>query len=334
MADQTSKKLVRDLFRLSELPRLPFIPWVSTFAARLEQISVKEMLSDPTTLSNSLENAQELFGYDAIISVFDPSLEAEACGCRIAWGAEGELPTVVGHPLMEGATIEDLAFSEIEKRGRLPIILESARRLSITKGKEVALIGVITGPLTLAAHLRGGIHEADASEGSGEVGALIGLAGKIAVRLCRVYCEMGMDIVAIVDENLGQSPPDLHREVASVMRTIRNIAGFYNAYSLVITRGCRQDNIGPILRLEADGMALAGDTGYKQIESSAPGHDRCLSISIPSSALLGTLAELRAALLDRIAMLGKRRLFLSTEWDVPYQTDPSNMHELVRAIRE
>lgn len=126
MADQTSKKLVRDLFRLSELPRLPFIPWVSTFAARLEQISVKEMLSDPTTLSKSLENAQKLFGYDAIISVFDPSLEAEACGCRIAWGAEGELPTVIGHPLMEGATIEDLDFSEIEKRGRLPIILESA----------------------------------------------------------------------------------------------------------------------------------------------------------------------------------------------------------------
>jgi hypothetical protein len=66
-ADISSKELVKDLFYFKDLPRPPFIPWISTFAAKLEQIPVEDMLSDPGLLSTALLNSQDLFGYDAIV---------------------------------------------------------------------------------------------------------------------------------------------------------------------------------------------------------------------------------------------------------------------------
>ena len=83
---QSSKDLIRGLFELRDLPKVPFIPWVGSFAAQLEQIQIEIMLSDAGSLSRALINAQKLFGYDAIVAAFDLSLEAEACGCRIDWG--------------------------------------------------------------------------------------------------------------------------------------------------------------------------------------------------------------------------------------------------------
>ena len=70
---QSSKELSRGLFELRDLARVPFIPWVCSFAAQLEQVEIEEMLSDAGLLSRSLMNAQKLFGYDAIVSVFDTS---------------------------------------------------------------------------------------------------------------------------------------------------------------------------------------------------------------------------------------------------------------------
>ena len=115
----SSRELVKGLFQLRELPKAPIIPWLCSFAARLEQVQPEEMLSDAGTLSRSLINAQKLFGYDAIANIFDPSLEAEACGCRIDWNEGEGLPGVVSHPLEEGATIEGLDLADFEKRGRI-----------------------------------------------------------------------------------------------------------------------------------------------------------------------------------------------------------------------
>ena len=40
------------------------------------------------------------------------------------------------------------------RAGRFPLILEATRRLKKEIGESVALYGLITGPLTLAMHLR------------------------------------------------------------------------------------------------------------------------------------------------------------------------------------
>ncbi len=332
MANLTSKELIIDLFQLKELPRFLFVPWVCSFAAKLEQISVKEMLSDPSLLSRSLQNAQKLFGYDGIINVFDPSLEAEACGCEIRWGGEGELPEVVSHPLREGIAIKDLDISEIEKKGRLPVVLEATKRISVVRGKEVALIGVVTGPLTLARHLKGEVVVGDLESHPEEVTELIELARKVVLKLCRIYCELGVDVVLIAEEMFGQMHSRTCKMVASFVQTARNIMGYYNAYPVILTRKCSEDHIDPICQLGADGVVLSGDIDYNYIRNTVAKYDCCFGASIPSSVLQGTQAEVRDVVRERLALGEKRGFFLSTEWEVPYDTSVANMHEVMKAL--
>ena len=79
----TPKKLVRGAFESADLPRLPFIPWIFTHAARLEQIPVKRMYNDPTQYVKCLQNTRKLYGYDAIVGSFDHSLELEVFKSRL-----------------------------------------------------------------------------------------------------------------------------------------------------------------------------------------------------------------------------------------------------------
>src|SRR4030042_6022462 len=96
---QNSREMVKGFFEGKYIERPPFLPWVCSFAAMLEQVSVKTMLSNPGVLSRALSNAHKLFGYDVILNHFDPALEAEACGCMIEWQGENWPPILTRHPL-------------------------------------------------------------------------------------------------------------------------------------------------------------------------------------------------------------------------------------------
>lgn len=330
--NQSSKEMVRGLFQLKDTPRIPFIPWVCSFAAQLEQVPVKAMLSDAGSLSRGLINAQKLFGYDAIVNIFDPSLEAEACGCKVDWSENGALPRVVSHPLGEGAAIEDLDISNIENRGRLPVVIEATKRLNIIKGKDLAIIGLITGPLTLAGHLRGEGFLTELNQDPEEAMKVITLAGSIGLKLCRLYCELGVDVIVIAEEMLGQLPPGRCQAALAPLRSIWNVARFYSVHTLILSKGCTGEHLEPVLGLQADGLALSGDMDYKQVREAALKHNCCYSGSLAESALLDTPARVADLTRDRLSGRGKG-FFLSTEWEVPYITSVKNMHEVMGVIR-
>jgi len=94
----SGRDLVRQVFASSLMPRIPFIPLLCSHAARLDQISTEEMITDPTQMSKALQNAQALYDCDAVTCVFDPTLEAEACGYRFIWGDYYDIHSVSEYP--------------------------------------------------------------------------------------------------------------------------------------------------------------------------------------------------------------------------------------------
>jgi uroporphyrinogen-III decarboxylase len=325
---QSSKQLVKNLFEGKDTSQIPFIPWISSFAAKLEQVPVQKMLSDPGILSKALINSQKLFGYDAIINIFDPGLEAEACGCKLKWPDNGTLPVVASHPLNEGLSIADMDIAGLEKKGRLPVVIEATKRLNIIKGKDVAIACLVTGPLTLAGHLKGQDILADLRQNNDEALEIIETTGSIVLNLCRVYCELGVDLIVIVEELFGQASPEVIQAVASPLHSLWNVVKYYNVHSIILSKGCRKEHLEPICSLGPDGVAISGDFSDKKLGEIAKRFNCYYACNIPLPSLSGT--EFLADCLSN----KNKGYFLSTNWEIPYTTNVNDMHEIMRIIRD
>ncbi len=330
MVDISAKTLVKDLFFYKELPRIPFIPWVCTFAAKLEQITVPEMLSDPGLLSTALLNCQELFGYDAIPVVYDPSLEAEACGCEVAWpDSEDALPQVVSHPFPEGNGMAQVDISGLEKRGRLPACFEAFKRINILRGKQVGLMGIATGPITLACHLYGATLTADLQQGKTEAVKAVALAGSIGLKICRIYCELGADVVVLSDRMLGSINPNTAAAASTPLKSIWNVIRFYNVRSLILATGCRPQNIPPIVSLQPDGVAL-GTAADNTTLLPAARKKICCGLSIPVTVLDKPAEAITPA--DIPAGDNRQGWFLTTDGEIPYNANVETIQAIAGMI--
>ena len=327
----TSKELVRSLVAGKPVSRPPFIPYMATAAAQFMQVPVQKLFSDPTTLANSLQACQRLFKYDGIAVLLDTTLEAEACGCRVEW-RDKEPPKVVSH-VLDGENPESLDISSIESKGRIPMVLEAAKRLSLTASRDAALLGVITGPITLGKHLMGDdfIHalgkDTLASQKALEISEKIGLAS------ARAYGELKFDAVILADSALALTYPLHYPKVQPLLKTLRNLVNFYDAPLILLTGRVPLvpvDKFLAFFELEADGFSLANPISELKTASQLDG--KLLGRCLPQSALLGPADGVEKATLELLDRSTGSRFFIASEWEVPLGTPAANLHKVMQVL--
>jgi len=326
-----SKELVRALFAGKPVSRPPFIPYMATAAAQFMQVPVKQMFSDPTTLANSLQACQRLFKYDGVAVLLDTTLEAEALGCRIEW-REGEPPEVISH-VLERKDPQSLDVSAIEAKGRIPIVLEAAKRLAQTVGKDVALLGVVTGPITLGKHLIGDDFIAALDINTQLSQKVLELSGKVAVALAKAYGELRFDAVILADSALALIYPVHYPKVQPLLKTLRNLVNFYDASLILLT-----DRVPPVpvdrflafLRLEADGFSLANP--ISELKAVSQLDEKLFGRCLLKSALLAPVDGVEKATLELLDRSIGSRFFLTSEWEVPPNTLALNLHKVMQVL--
>ncbi len=325
----SSKELVRALFAAKAVSRPPFIPYIATAAAQLMQVPVRQMFSDPTTLANSLQSCQRLFKYDGVVILFDTTLEAEACGCQLSW-QEGQPPDVVSPIITNDEDLEALDASDIENKGRIPVVLEAAKRLTQTVGREVAMLGVVTGPTTFSRHLMGDTFVSAADTNSQAFHKLIDLWAKIALTLARAYGELKFDAVILADGDLASLKPDHYPKIQPVLKTLRNLAGFYDAPLIIQAAEVPAERLSAFLQLEADGFSLGNPvSGPRSLSSSTA---RLFSGCIPLSTLLGSAEDVERATLELLDRGAGSSFFITSESEVPPATPASNLHRVMQVL--
>ena len=252
-----SKELVRCLFQKKELPQVLFIPLVWSFAAKVRQATVKEMAANPTLMASALSDAQKLFGYDAIITVFDPSLEAEALGCGVDWISEFQPPLVASHPLEEGKGVADLNADFLNK-GRIPTVLEAAKRLNLVRGKEVAVIGLVTGPATLSLHLQGDSFWPQFEKGAAEAKKTMDFTRKCCQDLIKSYCDIGIETIMVVEGMPSRTEEPVCRQMKAAYQAMWNVLRYFKGSSVLLAYGCTADNLEFLYSLGADAVVVGG----------------------------------------------------------------------------
>jgi uroporphyrinogen decarboxylase len=327
----TPKRLVRGVFESADLPRLPFIPWVFTHAARLEQIPVRRIFADPTQYTKCLQNAQKLYGYDAIISSFDSSLEMEICGCPIIWKGDYEAPATRPNSEFDLGRLKDINVESAVKTGRFGTVIESLRRINRVTGQNLALAAVVNGPLTLIAGLTGGDPLKDFAERPEEAIRAIEAAAEFLLKVVQVYCQLELDVIAIVERPIVSCPPDHLSRLRSTFSPIVNMVRFYNAFSILLPGESSPNNLTNLLDLGFDGIVAPGiDVNtWNKIRGGRP----CiLGKAIPARILNSGLRELQTYLETYLPERTEPGVFLTTDWELPPETPPDNLHLVMNMI--
>jgi len=329
----TSKGLLKAAFLRREVDRTPFIPCICGFAARLRGVSIQEMLSDPTILANSLQDAVKLFDYDGVMSAFDPTLEVEACGGQVIWPDEGP-PRLAGHPLGEGRPIEDLDLKDIGSKGRIGVVMEATRRLKTVLGGDKGVIGVLSGPLTLLEGLGGKALPEVMEEHAVDAREILRSVETVATAMVRLYGETQVDAVMVVEKSFSHRDAHYLDEVLPVYQSLWNIAAFYDARSILLCGEMAGGLEDVLLDIGADCLALGKGADASRAGDIVTAKGRCLGIGIPVRALFGPPEEVRARVRDSLEGGERRGFFLCTDWEVPYDAPVEGLHAVMETLRE
>ncbi len=207
-----AKQMLIDATMGKTTPMAPWLPYVGVHGAFLIQEKADRYFQDPGILARGVVNAARTYHADGIPLLFDLSVEAHALGCELEWWPDN-VPSVRTHPC-EKITPQALGLTMPDRQtGRWPIIFEAAQ---IAKPQldelDCAMVGLVTGPLTLASHLAG-VRIFTAIKKNPEFAhAVVSFAGRVGARAAAYYAQMGCDIIAIVDPVASQIRPETFRE--------------------------------------------------------------------------------------------------------------------------
>jgi uroporphyrinogen-III decarboxylase len=327
MSEINSKSLVRGAFESAELARLPFVPWVFRHAARLEQVPLARMYADPTQYVKCLQNARKLYGYDAVISGYDPSLEAELAGLPVRWAGDYGTPSTDSRPGYDLARLDAINVLGAGRTGRFGTVIESLRRISTVSGSSLALAAVVSGPLTLAANLTGRDPVEDVDQAIKAVEAAAGFL----LRVVQTYCQLELDVIAFMERPVAVLPGPRLPWLQSVLAPILNSVRFYNAASVLLPGDVSRDGLDGLIDLGFDGIVVPDIDliTWNQIKRGRAG---VLGKAIPAGIISGAHNGLKDYLKRQLPDCAGPGVFLTTGGEVPPETPPENIRLVMDMI--
>lgn len=109
---------------------------------------------DPDVMAGLAATSHEILGYDTIAPYFSVVHEAAALGCAVDWGRLDMMPDTTTHPFRTAADIPPFTTGFLHQPST-EVLVGALERLRARYGDEVALVGKVFGPWTLAYHLFG-----------------------------------------------------------------------------------------------------------------------------------------------------------------------------------
>ena len=318
---------------------VPWIPFAGVHAGKLKGFDARQVLSDGDKLLDSLLEVNRVYDPDGQPVIFDLQIEAEILGCELMW-ADKAPPSVVTHPLQTSMEIPKI-FPE-KKNGRLPLTLQAMRDMNERVGDHTALFGLVTGPLTLASHLRGTEIFMDMFDHEEYLLELLNYCAEVGRRMSELYCDAGMHVIAVVDPVVSQISPKHFKKFLSpkfhdLFAFIRQ-AGVFSSFFVC---GDATKNIEVMCHTEPDGIAIDENIDLASTKQITDKHNITLEGNIPltSHMLLGSQQDNMKYVLDLLETVSPNgdipvNFILSPGCDMPYDIPVENVIGTMQAIRE
>jgi uroporphyrinogen decarboxylase len=315
--------------------RIPVIAQVFGHAAALAGVPVDVYVREGATLARCQVDAWKRYGYDAVFSVMDVSVETEAVGSVLRY-RRNQYPVIDRYVLSQGSDHEQLAVPDPHQAGRMPEMLKALGILKAELGNEVLVVGCVMGPFTLTAQLLG--LEATlglAIDEPEHLGRLMDFATEVVIRFGVAQLQSGAHLPIVFDPCASPAvvPPGFFREfeLPRLQRVFQALTG-----------------AGAM----ANWLHIAGPTApilpyYPQAGVQIANFDYCVSAheanrQLPATCLDGNLKSLafveaspkeitRQAAELASAMRTRKGFILSSGCEIPPESLPQNIVALVQA---
>jgi uroporphyrinogen decarboxylase len=221
------------------------LPIVFSLGTRLENLSLRAFLANPTRIASALRQIRTVLALDGVCCYFDPYLEAEALGCEVKWNAD-DSSRVLRPFEADVASLRGRLRSpqELAERGRVPVACEVVRRLKAMLPGEPALVTVATGPYALAAQLTG--------DSSGEA---VEFTSEITAALCKSFLDAGANVIFLRETTTAITD---YQQWAELLCPIVNVIRFYEALPVLLPRDGISEAAMAALNAGCEGLVCPG----------------------------------------------------------------------------
>jgi uroporphyrinogen decarboxylase len=316
--------------------RTPWVPFVGVHGGALVGVDSEAYLKSSDHIVDALKIAAERYNPDGLPVVFDLQLEAEILGCELNWAKETP-PSVASHPLDDDYDIAGLPEFDITK-GRIPLVLDAVRRAKAELGENIALYGLLTGPLTLALHLRGDDVLLDMFDEEDEVPELFDYCADIANQLVDAYIQAGIDVIAVVDPMISQIGPDHFTDfVAPPLNKIFDHVRSKGALSSLFVCGNATRNLEAMCATTCDNVSVDENVDMVELAKIARSAGKSFggNMQLTVVLLLGDTNDAKRDAVRCMDQAGEGNGFiLAPGCDLPYAVKPENLEAVAALISD
>jgi MtaA/CmuA family methyltransferase len=324
----------RNATALEEVEHIPVIPMVSGWVGKFSGIPLKTLIYDEEAIVRTQLDGQRTVGYDVLFAYIDPLYIPEAFGCTISFMSTGGAE-VIPLDLQTDTDIASLPFPDIQCDGRLPLMVNVARKLVHHPGREVPVLSLFEGPFTNCARIMGTETMMRALMKKRPV--VEHLLEKVTELLCRyaqALEQAGLDGLMIADPvgSATMVSPKIYREL--VLPCLQRVIGGLKIPVVLHVCG----NSTPILDLMAETGAriLSLDQCMDLSAARQRVAGRCGiggNVNPTDVLLLGTEDDVRRDTLRCLQQGGRKGYILMSGCAVPPRTPIENLMAMIEVAR-
>ena len=335
----TPKELLLKCLNHEETPRAPWVPFAGVHAGKLTGVDAKQFLQDEDAYFNALMEVNKLYKPDGQPIVFDLQLEAECMGCELSWSSDGP-PSVASHPLEGEDELVTPCKCTIPTKdsGRIPLVLRVMKRMKDAVGDRTALYGLICGPFTLAAHLRGNDIFMDMYDDEDATIEFLGYCTEVAKAMAGYFIEAGMDVIAVVDPLISQISADHFEDFMS--------KPFSDLFAHIATLGAKSSffvcgdatrNIEVMCKTDPDSISVDENVDIVAIKAITDKFNVVIGGNIPLTTVMlhGTQQDNMKYAIELINNINSKKNFIvAPGCDMPYNCPIENAIGISQAVLE
>lgn len=332
-----SRELLLAALRGERTERPAWVPFVGVHGGSLLGVSATAYLTSADAVVAGLLKAKELYDPDGLPILFDLQLEAEVLGCALHW-AEETPPSVTSHPLelagLDG--VSSLPAFDLAA-GRWPLAMETTRRMRAEVGDSIGLYGLITGPFTLASHLRGTSVFLDMFDAPEALGELLAFCSEVGQQAARAYLEADCDVIAVVDPMTSQISPEHFTEyVAPAVNAIFDGVREAGGMSSLFVCGDASRNLAVMCETTCDNVSVDENIDLGKLRELATDQGKSFggNLRLTLALLMGNEDDCRRDALRCLDIGGEQGFVLAPGCDLPYSVPAENLVAVTELVHE